>query len=180
MLFRNPIKTIEHIASAPDTMGGFLAAIICSMVLMCKFIVIFSKYGIGLNATAVGYLLLSSILIQMIIWIALSLIISFSIRLAGGIGSFRDITSIFGYGQIYLVVAHLASLIAVIATPVSYDVTQTPTSLGGAAIVYVPFYLFIGVLVGYGVSFTHMLKKITAIGATMVAIMIFIIFFYII
>jgi len=179
MLFKDPIRTVEHIATAPDMFGGFLCLLICSVLLLFKSIIIFSKYGIRLSSTAVGYLILSAMLTQLVLWMALAFLVNLSIRIVGGIGTFRDITSIVGYTQAYFIIAHVASLVVVATSSVPYDITQAPVSLGGAASVYIPFYIIIAVFAGYGISFTHMLKRITAISATVAAIVVFIVFFYV-
>jgi len=162
MLFRDPLRTIEHIASAPDLMGGFIITLLCAMILFCKFVVLFQGHGARLNAIAVGYLLISSITLQIILWISISGIIGLATKMVGGTGSFREILSLVGYCQIYLLPAHILGLST------------------GVAYVYIPFLIFIAIMTGYGLSYTHLLKKITAILSATISIIVFIVFFYII
>ena len=79
-----------------------------------------------------------------------------------------------GYAQVYLVIAHIVSLIALAASPANIS-----RGASGASMVYVPFLLIVAFFVGYGVSYTHMLKKFTAISASISATVILVLFFYV-
>jgi len=178
MLFRDPFRTMEHIASAPDLMGGFILMLLCGFILTLKFILIFSWYGVGISSISFIYLLISAFTLEMMLWLSLSMIIGFAIKIVGGTGSFREILSLVGYNQVYLLIAHIISLLSLAGSgPVG---SESPGILTPAASIYIPFIFVIAWFVGYGVSYTHMLKRVTAISASISASLILIIFFYMI
>lgn len=178
MLMKNPFKTIEHIASAPDLMGGFIVALICSILLFWKMAILFARSGIRLNLVAIGYLLLGALFFQIILWISLSFVIHIAMEIVGGVGIFRDIMSLVGYNQIFIAAAHMISLLIVLAsTPVTVDGITVFLDI---STIYIPFLLGVAFLVGYGLAYTHMLKKATAILASTISTMVYVFFFYII
>ena len=178
MLIRNPFKTIEHIASAPDLMGGFIVALICGLLLFGKVAVLFLKNGVGLNLTAVAYLIMGAVFFQIVLWLFLSIAIHIAMKIVGGVGVFRDVMSLVGYNQIFIAIAHVVSIVVVSAS--------SPSTVNGVAVfmgtsfLYVPFWLGVAFLVGYGLAYTHMLKKITAILASIISVFVFVFFFYLI
>lgn len=178
MLVKNPFKTIEHIASAPDLMGGFIVALVCSILLFWKMAILFARSGIGLNLVAVGYLIIGALFFQIILWISLSFVIHIAMKIVGGVGIFRDVMSLVGYNQIFIAVAHVMSVLIVLAsTPATVDGI---TIFLGISTIYIPFLLVVAFLVGYGLAYTHMLKKVTAILASTISTVVYIFFFYII
>jgi len=178
VLMRNPLNAIEHIASAPDLLGGAIICVLCSFVLLIKLLMLMVKYSIPINAYGVVCLLVASVLTQFLVWIFLAIVLHVGIRVAGGVGSFRDIMSIVGYCQLYLLIGHIVSMVMLSFVPPSPDPSELSRALLGSAEVYAPFLIFIAILVGYGASFTHMLKKPAAILASVASSTILIVLLY--
>lgn len=178
-LFRNPLIAIKHIATAPDFTGSFIAIFLAIFTMFLKSIVVLFKEASGISFYAVIYLFLLALMLEIILVTILTLIIHIAISIVGGKGLIKDIFCMIGYSQAYFAVAHLISLILVVSAPITGDETALIASVSPSTFLYVIVLILTGIVVGYGISFTHLLKKITAIGATLSAVLILILFFYV-
>lgn len=173
-LFYHPIIAVKHIATAPDFLGALLVFALCSMTLFLKNLAIYMLHpGAGApSREAIIIIFLMSALLQFLIWFLMATLFHIAIMFVGGKGTFGAIFNLLGYTMIYVGLGHLFSLFLAAATGLSNPANLLP------AYSYAPFYVVVAFLSGYGYSYTHLLRKITSISATVIATVLLMIVLY--
>mgnify|MGYP000011625429 CR=1 FL=1 len=170
-LFRMPLESMKHIASAPDFLGAVLVSIIGAALLFIKSIAVYLEFIGSLSRESLIYLFLNALVLQFILWFVFAMFFHIALSIVGGKGTFGDVVNVLGYSMIFVNIGHVFSLILM---SIASSTPDSPSLLPVYA--YVPFIFISAILAGYGFSYTHLLKKSTAISTAIVVSIFFIVF----